>query len=122
MQRDVVEVVFGPGLDHLLEIIDGHRLGGEADHAIRVGGLGGVVGGDHDIRIVRRRLVGPVPFGGSFQTSKYLDRPLTCFATSETYSDQPGRLFTGSPPRLSCLFHLGFHARMPPKAMCCSSR
>jgi hypothetical protein len=62
-------------------------------------------------------LVIPVPFGGSFQTSKPLTLRFTCSANRVTYLDQAGRLLTGSVPGRSSLFQRGLPIKMAPNSI-----
>ncbi len=57
MQRDVIEMILRSCLDRLLQVVHMNRLGRDADRGLGIGGLGCVVGGNHDLRIIRRRLI-----------------------------------------------------------------
>src|SRR5205823_1577286 len=57
VQGHVIKMTLRAGFDRLVEIGDGDGLGGDPDQTGGVGGLGGVIGRDDDLRVIRRRLI-----------------------------------------------------------------
>src|SRR5262245_151211 len=63
VERNVIEMALGAGLDGLIEVVDGHRLGSNADLALRIDRLGRIVGSHDDAGIIRGGLVAPGAVG-----------------------------------------------------------